>query len=41
MATLRSYLLFLEDMQAAMERISRYCAGLDFAAFCANRVTIA
>ena len=27
-------------MQAAMERISRYCAGLDFAAFCANELII-
>ena len=40
MATARSYLLFLEDMQAAMERIGRYCAGLDFAAFSANELII-
>lgn len=40
MAALRSYLLFLEDMQAAMERINRYCAGLDFAAFCTNELVI-
>ncbi len=40
MATPRAYLLFLEDMQASMERIGRYCAGLDFAAFCANELVI-
>jgi len=36
----RSYLLFLEDMQEAMERIGRYCSGLDFAAFCANELVV-
>ena len=36
----RSHLLFLEDMQLAMERIGRYCAGLDFAAFCANELVV-
>lgn len=36
----RSYLLFLEDMQLAMERIARYCAGLDFAAFCASELVV-
>ena len=36
----RSYLLFLEDMQQAMERVGRYCAGLDFKAFCANELVV-
>ena len=27
-------------MQAAMERIGRYCTGLDFAAFCHNELII-
>lgn len=36
----RSYLLFLEDMQLSMERIARYCAGLDFATFCANELVL-
>lgn len=34
----RSHLLYLEDMQLAMERISRYCAGMDFAGFCASEL---
>ena len=36
----RSYLLFLEDMQLAMERIGRYCAGLDFDTFCMNELVV-
>ncbi|WP_310395934.1 DUF86 domain-containing protein [Hymenobacter sp.] len=36
----RSYLLFLEDMQLSMERIGRYCAGLDFVAFCASELVV-
>lgn len=36
----RAYLLFLEDMQLAMERISRYCAKLDFEAFRHNELII-
>ncbi|RZK89015.1 MAG: DUF86 domain-containing protein [Hymenobacter sp.] len=36
----RSYLLYLEDRQLAMERISRYCAGLDFAAFSGNELIL-
>ncbi|QKG57296.1 DUF86 domain-containing protein [Hymenobacter sp. BRD128] len=36
----RAYLLFWEDMQEAMERIGRYCAGLDFAGFCANELVV-
>ena len=36
----RAYLLYLEDMQQAMERIGRYCAGLDFDAFCANELVV-
>lgn len=36
----RSHLLYLEDMQLAMERIGRYCVGLDFAAFSANELVL-
>lgn len=36
----RSYLLFLKDMQQAMERIGRYCAGLDFEAFYLNELVV-
>ncbi len=36
----RAYLLFLEDMQLAMERIGRYCAGLTFEEFSANELVI-
>ena len=36
----RSYLLYLEDMQLAMERIARYCTGLDYNAFAANELVI-
>ena len=36
----RSYLLFLEDMQEAMERIGRYCAGLDYDAFCGSEQVV-
>ena len=36
----RSYLLFLEDMQLAMERISRYCAGLNLESFSANELVV-
>jgi len=40
MATFRSYLLYLEDMQEAMERINRYCAGLNFEQFCTNEMVV-
>ncbi|MBR7950820.1 DUF86 domain-containing protein [Microvirga sp. STR05] len=41
MATPRSYLLYLEeDMQEAMERIARYCAGLDFEQFRVNELVV-
>lgn len=40
MATPRSYLLYLEDMQEAMERIARYCAGLDFDQFRVNELVV-
>ena len=36
----RSYLLFLEDMQEAMERIGRYCAGLDYDTFCVSEQVV-
>jgi len=38
MAVPRSYLLYLEDMQEAMARIARYCAGLDFEQFRTNEL---
>lgn len=40
MAGSRSYLLYLEDMQESMERIARYCAGLDFEQFCATELVV-
>ena len=36
----RSYLLYLEDRQLAMERIARYCTGLDFDSFCTNELVV-
>lgn len=36
----RYYLLYLQDMQLAMERISRYCAGMDFEAFQVNELVV-
>jgi uncharacterized protein with HEPN domain len=40
MAVPRSHLLYLEDMQQAMERIARYCTGLDFEQFRANELVV-
>lgn len=40
MPTPRSYLMYLEDMQGAMEKIARYCAGLDFEQFRNNELVV-
>lgn len=40
MADARSYLLYLEDMQESMERIARYCAGMDFEQFRSNELVV-
>ena len=40
MAATRSYLLYLEDMRDSMEKIARYCAGLDFEQFRNNDLVV-